>query len=304
MSGQRGFTLAELVIAAGLMAAVSLVLLQLASGAQRSAVAMAGAADMEQRLRVALEAIAGDLQAAGAVPGRVADAYAADAVPAVRPARAGARGADPELFFSERRVTITYAPAGAPQATLRADVPPAGLPLSLDTAAASCGTHPSCGFAVGTRVLLAGPGGAGAVADVSAVAPGELTTDPSVDHFPAGSTVAGVVQRVYAFDPARSQISLYDGGAAEAPLVDHVSELRFRYFGEDPLDPAAPLRELPSSTLTDGPLIGRAPFRYDVDLRRIRRVDVAIAVFAAGRASGGDVRRATVSVAVRSARGR
>jgi hypothetical protein len=167
----------------------------------------------------------------------------------------------------------------------------------------------SCGFAAGDRVLIferINGGGAHEVFTLAAAdsaGPSLFPAAPLSRAYQAGSAVAAVVQRVYYLDRAARSLMVYDGNRSNLPLVDHVVDLRFTYFADPdpgsvppPLEgtsgcaygagsPPVPLLEdlagmapklLTPDRLTDGPICGHPPNRFDADLMRVRRVAVAI----------------------------
>ncbi len=90
---------------------------------------------------------------------------------------------------------------------------------------------------------------------------------------------------------------LNDGDRSDLPLVDHVVDLRFTYYVDPAADgvrascayapgtPPIPLLDelggtapalVSQSRLTDGPVCGQAPHRFDADLLRVRRIGVTI----------------------------
>ena len=96
---------------------------------------------------------------------------------------------------------------------------------------------------------------------------------------------------------------VYDGDRSDVPVVDHVVDLRFTLFadpspwsvpppaagaascayaaGDPPVPLLAPLggtvlTALAASQLTDGPACGQSPNRFDADLLRVRRINVAL----------------------------
>jgi hypothetical protein len=97
---------------------------------------------------------------------------------------------------------------------------------------------------------------------------------------------------------------MYDGVRSDVPLVDHVVALRFEYYadprpdavaapasgesncaygGSPPVSILANLggsapKPLTAALLTDGPVCGQSPYRFDADLLRIRRVSVTIRI--------------------------
>ncbi len=75
---ESGVTLLELTVAAGLMASVTAVVLQLLLGGRTAFVVQPEAADVHQRLRVAVDLVSRDLRVAG--PGARSGRFAGAAV--------------------------------------------------------------------------------------------------------------------------------------------------------------------------------------------------------------------------------
>ncbi len=302
---ERGFALVEVLVSAAIACAVLGVILQFAVAAQSAVRTQADVADLQQRLRVAAEAIRHDLLLAGAGPSHGAwRAPLADVFAPIVPARTGAVGADAELSYHADRISIMYVPDTRSQTALLAGMPSLGAPLVL----AGCPAD-TCGFAAGDRALIFEPfnaGGAHEVFTVSSVDPtGTMLSAaaPLTRAYSAGSPVVGVIQRVYYLDRPGKRIMMYDADRSDLPLVDHVVDLRFTYYGdpgsrasEPPPDgvascayasgsPPVPLLEdlggralkvLPAARLTDGPVCGQPPYTFDADLLRVRRIGVAI----------------------------
>jgi hypothetical protein len=145
-----------------------------------------------------------------------------------------------------------------------------------------------------------------------------------------GTRAVPIKQRVYYFDAAASRLMLYDGYLTDAVVAENIVSVRFQYF-LDPSARSAPrppdgaatcldgagsartaqllepgellLRPAGSRLLTDGPLCGVAPHRFDGDLLRVRRVRVTIRAQAADsalRGSGSDFMIPGVSTGVAS----
>jgi hypothetical protein len=104
----------------------------------------------------------------------------------------------------------------------------------------------------------------------------------------AGSAVVAVVQRVYYLDRAAGRVMQYDGGLGESPLIDHVADMRFRYYASS--GGATGGRLLTAAEMTDGPVRGAAPNRFDADLLTIGRVRVTMTLEAPGLFRGRDAR--------------
>ncbi len=302
LRGQRGYVLVEMLISTAIIGVLAGVLLQFAIAAHEAVTVQADVADLQQRLRVATEALRHDLLAAGAggVEGPLADVFAP-----ILPMRTGSAGADPELSSYADRITITYVPGTRSQTVLLAGMAGPGAPLAIDANAPACPADGSCGFRRGDRALVFSAG-AHDVFTISDVSPSGATVSPAaaLSHaYPAGSRVVGVVQRVYYLDRPGKRLMLYDGDRSDLPLVDHVVDLRFTYYVDPAADavrppptdgsscayapgtPPIPLLDelggtaptlVSQARLTDGPICGLSPHRFDADLLRVRRIGVTI----------------------------
>jgi prepilin-type N-terminal cleavage/methylation domain-containing protein len=307
----RGYGLIEMLIATAIGCVLLGVLLQFAVSAHTSAGVQSEVADIQQRLRVALESMRHDLMFAGAGPSRGPDrGPLARVCPPIIPARTGLSGADSELSFHSDRISIVYVPDDAAQSKLAADMPTAASPIAIDGAAPGCRPASGCDFLTGADTLIyepAGVGGAHEVFSVSAVDVATNTLTPAAAlsrAYSARARVAAVVHRTYYLDGSGKRLMVYDGARSDVPLVDHVVGLNFAYYvdpnpaaiaapapgesncayaGSPPvslltdLGGAAP-KALTAGLLTDGPVCGESPHLFDADLLRIRRVSVTIRV--------------------------
>ena len=324
--GDEGFSLIEMLVATAILAIAYVVLLQLAAQGQRIARAQPEAADMRQRLRVAADMIQRDLLMAGAGLVHGSDAGPlSNYLPAVLPMRTGARRADPEVSFFDDRITILYVAAGAAAAPLVMDMPAPSADVPIDGAARGCPSTGLCGFEDGTRSLIVDTSGVGRGFDlfsVSRLSAGLVHGPPDADlsrAYPrAAARVVPVKQRVYYLDTPTRRLMAYDGYQTDVPLAENIVALRFQYFLDPWPDsvprppagagncvygaanpPIALLADLGRPTLaaagatllTDGPLCGLPPHRFDGDLLRIRRIRVTLRAQVgdhALRGSGGD----------------
>lgn len=306
-AGQGGFTLIELLIGATVAAVVALVLLQLAVAGQRTVRTQAELTDLQQRMRVATEALYRDLRMAGAGPPGAAWGPLAAVLAPVRPSRFGERTPDPEIFHAADRISILYVPDGAPYATLLGDMAGGAAPLLIDTSPAAC-RNEACGFSAGDRVLIVDASGSGAheLTTLTGASTGQLATPPLTRAYRAGSPIVGVVQRVYSLNRSTGQLMYYDGERSEGPVVDSVADLDFTYYARDPLaPPASPLRALTGAELSDGPVLGDFPNRFDADLLRIERIRVVITLRTGGALGDGQSgsRRVSFDVSPRNMSG-
>ncbi len=319
-----GYVLLELLVVAAIVCALLSVLLRFCAAAQATIRTQGDATDLQQRLRVAVEAIRRDLLAAGAgVSNGSPRGPLIDAFPPVVPARTGVLGADPERSYFADRITVLFVPGDASQTKLATAMAGPSGPIVVDGGAPGCGSDGVCGFKAGDRVLIYSPDagdGARDIFTVSAVdAVASLLVPPAAlsQRYVATSRVATLVQRVYYLDRAGRRLMSYDGDRSDVPLVDHVVDLRFSYFADPaptsvtpPGDgrancayaagtPPVPLLSdlggttlvpLTRAQLTDGPWCGQSPGRFDVDLLRVRRIGVALRLEAEGaefRGTGG-----------------
>jgi prepilin-type N-terminal cleavage/methylation domain-containing protein len=306
---RRGFGLVELLIATAIGLIVLAVLLQFAASAHTLTAVQGETADLNQRLRVAVETMRHDLTLAGAGPTRGPSRGPLNATfPAIVPARAGDTRSDPEFAFHSDRISVLYVRDDAPQTRVMSSMATAGSPVAFDGNAPGCRPGSACDFAVGTDVLIyeaSGIGGAHEVFTIGAVdAASNLLTPAATLSWPysARARLAGVVRRTYYLDAPGKRLMVYDGRRSDLPLVDHVVDLRFAYYGDPRPDSVAPPeagttncayagspptsllaflggsgpKPMDASVLSDGPPCGQPPFRFDADLLRIRRVSFTI----------------------------
>lgn len=199
------------------------------------------AADVEQRLRTAGDALASDVLMAGA------GAYAGTlsgpligALPAVLPQRFGA---DPPGTARADALSVIYVPATAAQAML-------AQPLAVDGGTAWIAREPgcpvsdaSCGFRTEMRVLVYDGEGAFDLFTIEDAAGDRLALrligSDGARVLPAGSKIVEAVVRIYDFDPEDAGDGpqlMRDAGGGREPFVDHFVRLEVAYAG-DPLPP-------------------------------------------------------------------
>jgi hypothetical protein len=287
------------------------VLFHFAAADQRMARAQSETADLQQRMRVVADMIQRDLVMAGAGIAQGPDAGPlVNYLPGIVPARTGARNADPELSYYDDRLSVLFAPAGASSAPLAWDMPSTTAAVPIDAGAPGCSSAGLCGFVKGTRTILLDVSGVGAgfetfsIADVTSGLEHGSPDAPFSRTYPAGKSRAlEITQRVYYLDRSNRRLMLYDGYQSDVPLADNIVDFRLSYY-VDPSPSSAPqppdgegncvytagsppvplladlggtsLRRVSSSQLTDGPICGIAPYRFDGDLLRVRRVRVTI----------------------------
>ncbi len=321
MTNGRGSMLLELVIGAAVTCAVSAVLFQLATAAQAALAAQGNAADQQQRLRVAVEALRRDLLMAGAGPSRGAGRGPLIRVfPPVLPARIGVTNADPELTVRSDRISIVYVPETHAQTLLLSGMAAAASPLAIDAAAAACLPASACGFAAGDRALIYDPPVEGAAHEMFSVAAvdtarGLLTPSAPLSRpYAAGARVSTVVVRTYYLDAINKRLMAYDGDRSDVPFIDRLVDLQVGYLVDPRPDalltlPLADLggrvpKLLTDAQLGDGPFAGDAPNRFDADLLRVRRIRITLRVQSESPAGLGSDLEATHDVAPPNMAGR
>lgn len=303
---EAGFSIIEVLVAAAVLMALSASAVGLARTAQSASAAVGDMSDIQQRYRVAADAIQHDLSLAGAGTDGVGPLIRF--LPALRPA-ADIAG-DTDLTFAADRITVLYVPATTADAILGTALSATSNTLPL--AGVACARDTSCGFSTGMQALVYDAEGPGLGYDVFFVA------DASAGVL---TRTAGIFSRIYSSSARASEVvqhSYYVGrtgsgpprlmrsdGRSSFPLVDGVQALSFRYFADPdpssvspsgpaggtcvyaPGSPAAPLltplggaslAEVTGAELSDGPFCGIAPNRFDADLLRVRRVRVSMRI--------------------------
>ena len=247
----RGFSLVELVVALAITLALTTVVFALVSPANGAFQTQPEAADLQQRLRAATDALSRDLLVAGSPPfiAQGPDQTTPVSVAAVFPFRIGRLGADAPGAFKAGRIAVWSVSPNAPQARL-------ALPLASASGTATFVPGPgcrsgasSCGFQTGTTVVVIGASGAWDLFSIAAVAGSTLTLqhnlrDTVLLHPAAESTIAEATVRVFMLkdDPASSSTRLvrYDGaGGSDVPVIDHIVDVQFEYLGE--AEPPSPV---------------------------------------------------------------
>lgn len=306
----RGYTLVELLIAMALTTVVAGALFQAAASTRTAFRTQPEIADMHQRLRFAADMLYKDLVIAGAGASHASDGSLARFLPPLRPARSSL-DASGELAYASDEVSILYAADGRSHTRLAADQTSPTADLFVDTLNPSCPPSVPCGFRRGMLALVFDATAAGQGFDIFQVTD---VTDLSLRHGSApfskaytkpSGRVLEVQNPIYFHDAATNRLMHHDGAGGVFPLVDNVVDLRFTYYADpdpssvpkpppglstclyDAGDPPIPrltplggteLKPLTAEQLTDGPVCGLYPNRFDGDLLRVRKVRVELEV--------------------------
>jgi hypothetical protein len=259
-------TLAELLVASGVLLSVTAVAGTAAVRAQLTFRTQPEIADMQQRVRVGAVTIGRDLMMAGAGPASTALAGPLGRhLPAVAPYRRGQfNDARAGVFYRPDALSLVYVPGTAAEA----DVVHAfdlGRELLVDLAP-NCGIVARdrvCGFTVGMRVILFDGRGAFDLATVVDVVGARVRVQHAgglSSTYDGRAVMAEVVAPTYLVRPDAAggalQLVRYDGFRTERPVIDNVVDVRFDYFGE-PAPPRAwaplPDEDAPRPATSYGP---------------------------------------------------
>jgi hypothetical protein len=245
---ENGFSLVELAMAVAVMLAVGGIVFALMDPSSGAFAVQGEAADMQQRLRVAADALSRELIVAGAGPSRGPTAGPlTNSFAAVLPYRRGTVREDPPGAFRPDAITLLYVPSTSAQTTIAADVTSPFTAFAVNVVDGCPIGLVACGFEPGDTVVVSDAIGSFETFTIASVDGngGEMTANRPLGILPpvfrAGATIAKVVQRTYSLkhdETARlDQLIVYEGAdGGDVPLVDHIVSLRFEYFG-DPRPP-------------------------------------------------------------------
>jgi prepilin-type N-terminal cleavage/methylation domain-containing protein len=252
-----GFTLVELLVALAIALVVSAGVVKLADEARTFFVVQPEVMDVTQRARVGVELLTAELTSAGAGASLGTDAGPLIRwIPPIVPARYQGSGAsDPagQIFFD--RLTIVTAAENVPLVAVRGAMAGAAAAVPIAGAAGCPAADAVCGFRAGQRIAVFDRTGAFDLATIRAAAALPGPPSGSAELFHDASALAkafreeddGRVVQVravtYYHDAARNQLRRATGPRADAPVLDDVVGLSFRYFG----DRAPPTSPRPSA---------------------------------------------------------
>lgn len=274
---EGGFTLTEMMVAAAIMLTVTGAVFQLMNPAQGIFKAQPEVADMQQRLRVAVETLRGDLvmagagSYAGASPGSLYNFFAP-----VLPYRWGDTASDPAagVFYRKDAITLIYIPPTPAQTSIEKAMPANSAELDVYPQN-NCGANKKdslCGFKEGQRLIIMDPNGSWDTFTVTNVqaAPSKIqhNKDKLNGSYGQGATVAEIATHTYYLKADNAtktyQLMHYDGYKTDLPVVDNVVKLEFEYFGD--AQPPQLLPPGPNTCLSScsGPWVTYGPKPPDV----------------------------------------
>jgi hypothetical protein len=255
--GAAGVTLPELLVALSLALIVSAGVVKLADDARTFFLVQPEVMDVTHRARVGVDLLIDELTSAGAGASLGADAGPLIRwIPPVVPARYQGSGAsDPAGEVFTDRLTIITAAEDVPLVPVRGTMAGATAAVPIAAAAAGCPVGDDvCGFRPGQRIAVFDRTSAFDLTTVRAIAALPAPPPGSAQLFHDGAALAkafreeddGRVVQVravtYYHDVARNQLRRMTGPRADAPVLDDVVGLSFRYFGEraPPTSPRPP----------------------------------------------------------------
>jgi hypothetical protein len=301
LGSEAGYSLVELLISSAVMLTVTGAIFGLMNPAQGTTQAQTEVADMQQRMRVASDAIFKELVMAGAGVYQGAETgsllnFFAPILPR--------RGGDGPTVFRDDSILLTYIPNNYSQTTISSPMPPNSSELKV-TDVPNCPKHDQlCGFEAGMVVIIFDDGGHFDTFEITKV----QDDAAHLQHqgydlnyaFQTGAHITQGSRAGFYRDDTTNQLRKTNGWTGNTPLVDDMVDLKFSYFG-DPNPPKYPkpdageanclydasgnylnlpvlplsdgsLAALTPALLTDGPFCGAGLNQYDADLLRIRKI--------------------------------
>lgn len=254
---ERGFTLTEMMVSTGIMIAVTGAVFHMMNPAQGTFQAQPEVADMQQRLRVAVDTLTKDLIMAGA--GTYAGASAGSLYnyfAPIMPYRLGTKNSDitAEVYYRPDTISIMYVPPTPAQTTIANEMPASSVELKVNAQANCPKNDDLCGFEEGMRLIIFDGSGNWDPMTITNVQESALHLQHQGQKFevtyPVGSFVTQAATHTYYLkadvNAKTYQLMHYDGYQTDLPVVDNVVSLQFEYFGE----PAPPML-LPNKALSD-----------------------------------------------------
>jgi type II secretory pathway pseudopilin PulG len=251
-----GFTVLELMVATAIMMAVTGAVFSFMNPAQGAFKAQPEMSDMQQRLRVGVDAIQKDLLMAGAgsYVGSGAGALYNFFAP-ILPYRSG--DVDPDqakdVFYRPDAISVLYVPPTPAQTTIADTMPQTSAELKV-TPQINCDESKKdklCGFSQGMQVIVFDPSGSWDTMEITEVQP--EATPPHLQHnrdrlstqYDVGANITQIAMHTYYYNSTDLQLMHYDGANTDLPVIDNVVKVQFEYFGEP-----EPPRLLPTAVLS------------------------------------------------------
>ena len=310
LRSERGYSLVEMLTSTAIMLIITGSIFALVTPSIGTSQAQPEAADQQQRMRVAVDALSRDLVMAGAGPyqGSTTGSLVNYMAP-ILPYRMGQQGSDPAMgiYYRPDAFTVLYVPNTAAQTTIRDSMPNVSAEIKVNAQPNCPAGDDLCGFHEGMNILIFDTTGAWESFEVTHVQTSALHLQHRGQQFQksyeAGSYIIQGEFHTYYLDSATDRLMHYDGMTTELPIADNIVGLRFQYYGDpnpplvmkppigtancvydmsgNPLLPTLPstsgsLVELTQQMLIDGPWCGGAPSLFDADLLRVKKVRISL----------------------------
>jgi prepilin-type N-terminal cleavage/methylation domain-containing protein len=260
MTGDRGFSLVELLVASAILLTVCAGVVDMLSRALAAAPVLEETTDVHQRARVASEAVAADARRAAAA---TASGLFSRVLAAVEPRT----GFDPPGSATDDVLTLRYAVAGGARGKLAAALDTSAGSVTLVSSGCPASTM-ACGFTAGSYAMLVDETGLAAFVEVDAIGPDSVAIrdvhGSRAGAFTTGAEILEATEVTYRFDAAARQLLRTEGGGTFV-VADNVVGGRFSYFDEG-------LLPIPLDIFRDGPLRGAGALAFDADLHRVTTV--------------------------------
>jgi hypothetical protein len=258
LASVAGVTLTELLVALSIALVVSAGVVKLADDARTFFLVQPEVMDVTQRARVGVDLLTAELTSAGAGASLGTDAGPLIRwIPPIVPARFQGSGAsDPAGQAFSDRLTIITAAEDAPLVPLRGTMADTAAALPIAATVAGCPAGDAvCGFRGDQRIVVFDRTAAFDLTTVRSAAPLPAPPPGSAQLFHDSSSLAKVFREeddarvvqvravTYYHDASRNQLRRATGPRSDAPVLDDVVGLSFRYFGER----APPISPRPST---------------------------------------------------------
>jgi prepilin-type N-terminal cleavage/methylation domain-containing protein len=238
-AAEHGFTLIEMLVATAIMVVVTAGVFSLINPAQGTYQAQPQVSDMQQRLRVAVDAIQRDLIMAGAgtYSGSAQGSLGSFFSPILPHTVGTLVPGDPDNP-DPTAITIMYVPPTSAQTTLSSPMPNESAELKVKQQAGCPTDDPLCGFnkKPKMRVLIYDATGAYDVFTITQVQGDALhlqhRDDKFTTQYDTGAYITEMETHTYYLNAEERRLYHYDGYQTNLPVVDNVVGLRFEYFGE------------------------------------------------------------------------
>lgn len=259
LASASGFTIIEMLVSTAVMLIVLAGVFSVLNPAQGTFQAQPEVSDLQQRLRVSVDALNKDLLMAGAgtYSGPAAGALTNFFAP-ILPFRSGELNPDDSTRFFSDRITLMYVPQTPSQTTISLPMPPTSNEIKVNDQPQCPKGQDLCGFSQGMKLIIFDTSGSWNTFTVTAVQnqAGHLQRHgPDFNRsYAGGSNVTQVTTATYWWNRATNQLMHYDGAQTDTPVVDNVIGLNFEYFG-DPQPPTLlhPVTDGTSPWTTYGP---------------------------------------------------